>query len=64
MREIAETEGRIHLNAPDSCDGVAARTDNRIEPIPRGVRQLTDDQSNAIIEIARRERQVFLPDAV
>lgn len=42
---------------------VAARTDNRIEPIPCGVRQWDEDQSSAIIEIARREGQVILPDA-
>ena len=33
---------------------LAARTDNRIEPIPCGEQQLLDDAS-AIIEIARRE---------
>lgn len=42
---------------------VAARTDSRIEPIPCGVRQWDDDQSSAVIEIARREGQVILPDA-
>lgn len=42
---------------------VAARTDSRIEPIPCGIRQWADDQSSAIIEIARREGQVILPDA-
>jgi predicted nucleotidyltransferase len=42
---------------------VAAHTDSRIEPIPCGVRQWVEDQSSAIIEIARREGQVILPDA-
>lgn len=42
---------------------VAAHTDSRIEPIPCGVRQWDEDQSSAIIEIARREGQVILPDA-
>ena len=42
---------------------VAAHTDSRIEPIPCGVRQWEEDQSSAIIEIARREGQVILPDA-
>ncbi len=42
---------------------VAARTDSRIEPIPCGVRQWQEDQSSAIIEIARREGEVILPDA-
>jgi len=34
---------------------VAAEIDNRIEPIPCGEKQWTDDDSSAIIEIARRE---------
>lgn len=34
---------------------LAARTDSRIEPIPCGERQWQEDDSSAIIEIARRE---------
>jgi predicted nucleotidyltransferase len=34
---------------------VAARTDTRIEPVPCGVRQWTEDDSSPIVEIARRE---------
>ncbi|MBI5526675.1 MAG: nucleotidyltransferase domain-containing protein [Deltaproteobacteria bacterium] len=34
---------------------VAARTDNRIEPIPCGEKQWAEDQRIPIIEIARRE---------
>lgn len=34
---------------------VAARTDSRIEPIPCGERQWQEDDSSAIVEIARRE---------
>lgn len=34
---------------------IAARTDNRIEPIPCGERQWFEDDASAIIEIARRE---------
>jgi len=34
---------------------LAARTDNRIEPIPCGERQWLEDDGSAIIEIARRE---------
>ncbi len=34
---------------------LAARIDNRIEPIPCGERQWLEDDSSAIIEIARRE---------
>jgi predicted nucleotidyltransferase len=36
----------------------AARTDSRIEPIAVGQRQFEEDDSSAIIEIARREGQV------
>jgi len=36
---------------------VAARTDSRIEPIPCGERQWSEDTSSALIEIARREGQ-------
>jgi len=34
---------------------LAARTDNRIEPIPCGERQWLEDDASAIIEIARRQ---------
>lgn len=34
---------------------LAARTDNRIEPIPCGEQQWFEDDASAIIEIARRE---------
>ncbi|MCF7811106.1 nucleotidyltransferase domain-containing protein [bacterium] len=34
---------------------LAADVDNRIEPIPCGLRQWEEDDSSAIIEIARRE---------
>ena len=37
---------------------VAARTDTRIEPIAVGERQFKEDDSSAIIEIARREGQI------
>lgn len=37
---------------------VAARTDSRIEPIAVGQRQFEEDDSSAIIEIARREGHV------
>jgi predicted nucleotidyltransferase len=38
---------------------LAARTDNRIEPIPCGSRQWREDDSSAIIEVARREGEVL-----
>lgn len=34
---------------------LAARVDSRIEPIPVGERQFVEDDSSAIIEMARRE---------
>jgi len=37
----------------------ALRTDDRIEPIPCGVKQWETDDSSAIIEIARREGRVI-----
>ncbi len=41
---------------------LAARTDNRIEPIPCGERQWLEDDASAIIEIARREgEEVTIP---
>lgn len=38
---------------------LAARTDNRIEPIPCGERQWLEDDTSAIVEIARREGQTI-----
>ena len=40
---------------------IAARVDSRIEPIAVGQRQFEEDDSSAIIEIARREGQVISP---
>ncbi|MGC1379023.1 MAG: nucleotidyltransferase domain-containing protein [Anaerolineales bacterium] len=38
---------------------IAANTDVRIEPIPVGEKQYQQDDSSAIIDIARREGQVI-----
>ena len=38
---------------------MAARTDSRIEPIPCGSRQWREDDSSAIIEIARRQGEIL-----
>jgi predicted nucleotidyltransferase len=38
---------------------LAARIDNRIEPIPVGSRMFAEDDSSAIIEIARRAGQII-----
>jgi predicted nucleotidyltransferase len=40
---------------------VAARTDSRIEPIPVGMRRFEEDDSSAIIEIARRQGHKVFP---
>jgi hypothetical protein len=42
---------------------LAAHTDSRIEPIPCGERQWAEDQSSALLEIARREGQMIVLDA-
>ena len=39
----------------------AARVDNRIEAIPCGEKQWSDDDSSIIIEIARREGEIITP---
>lgn len=38
---------------------LAAKTDSRIEPIPCGERQWSEDVSSAIVEIARREGETI-----
>jgi len=42
---------------------LAARSDSRIEPMPCGERQWQEDDSNAIIEIARRQGERVIPVA-
>lgn len=42
---------------------VAARVDSRIEPIPAGKRQYDEDDSSAIIEVARRKGEIITPAA-
>jgi uncharacterized protein len=37
---------------------LTAKTDNRVEPIPVGEREWKEDDSRAIVEIARREGQI------
>jgi uncharacterized protein len=41
---------------------VAARTDNRIEPIPCGERQWREDDASPLVEIARKEGVIVYPD--
>jgi predicted nucleotidyltransferase len=52
-------DGMKDRNAVNLLWRVAARTDSRIEPIPCGSRQWRDDDSSAIIEIARREGEIL-----
>lgn len=55
-------DGAYSRDVVDCLWRVAARTDSRIEPIPCGQRQWTEDAATPIIEIARREGIQVLPD--
>ena len=48
-------DGRRNRQDVDLLWRLAARADSRIEPIPCGVEQWQEDDSSAVIEIARRE---------
>ena len=50
-------DGRRTRQAVDLLWRLAARSDSRIEPIPCGERQWEEDDSSAIVEIARRGGQ-------
>ena len=52
---------RYTRQAVDLLWRLAARTDSRIEPIPCGERQWQEDDSSAIVEIARREGERIAP---
>ena len=54
-----EFDGRRDRAQIDLLWTLRARTDSRIEPITVGERQWRDDDSSAIIEIARREGQAI-----
>jgi predicted nucleotidyltransferase len=51
-------DGQRNRRDVDLLWRTAARTDSRIEPIPCGERQWREDNTSAIIEIARREGEV------
>jgi len=51
-------EPRTHVDY-ENLSIYAGRTDSRIEPIPVGEKQFKEDNSNMIIEIARREGQII-----
>ena len=54
--QFDEMKNRDHINL---LWRVAAKTDDRIEPIPCGSKQWRENDVSAIIEIARREGQVL-----
>lgn len=54
--QFDDMKDRSHINL---LWRLAARTDSRIEPIACGSRQWREDDSSAIIEIARREGQML-----
>jgi len=54
--QFDDMKDRIYINL---LWRLAARTDSRIEPVPCGSRQWLEDDSSAIIEIARREGEVL-----
>jgi uncharacterized protein len=49
---------KIERNQINQLWRIAGRTDSRIEPIPCGEKQWQEDDSSAIIEIARREGEI------
>ncbi len=51
-------EQRTHIDY-ENLFIYAGRTDSRIEPIPVGEKQFAEDNTNMIIEIARREGQII-----
>ena len=55
-------DGRLRRDDIDRLWELAADTDVRIEPIPCGEREWVEDDSRAIIEIARREGVVITPN--
>ena len=54
-------DGRRERRDVDLLWRLAARTDSRIEPVPCGEHQWTEDTSSAIVEIARRDGQQVMP---
>jgi len=54
-------DGAFSREAVNCLWRVAARTDSRIEPVPCGERQWTEDFGTPLLEIARREGVPVLP---
>ncbi|HEC03296.1 MAG TPA: nucleotidyltransferase domain-containing protein [Phycisphaerales bacterium] len=55
-------DGAFSREAVNCLWRVGARTDSRIEPIPCGQRQWTEDSATPLLEIVRREGVQVLPD--
>jgi len=55
-------DGRKRDRDVESLWTLTARTDVRIEPVPCGEREWEEDDSRAIIEIARREGVIITPN--
>lgn len=51
-------DGKKDFDEVNKLWRLTARTDSRVEPIPVGEREWVEDDSRAIVEIARREGQV------
>jgi len=52
-------DGRKEYSEVSKLWRLTARSDNRVEPIPVGEREWKEDDSRAIVEIARREGQII-----
>ncbi len=54
-------DGTITNEDVDRLWQISARVDSRIEPVPCGERQWNEDDSSAILEIARRHGEQVTP---
>jgi predicted nucleotidyltransferase len=52
-------DGKKDFDEVNKLWRLTARTDSRVEPIPVGEHEWLEDDSRAIVEIARREGQVI-----
>jgi predicted nucleotidyltransferase len=53
-------DGKKDFDEVNKLWRLTSRTDIRVEPIPVGEREWVEDESRAIVEIARREGQIVL----
>ncbi len=52
-------DGRKDFNEINKLWGLTVKTDSRVEPVPVGEREWKEDDTRAIIEIARREGMII-----